>query len=372
MRAGAAAAPKPAAPSWPGIGLAATGSIAVLALLRGLPDPALPWVLLVAMALGAALVLLDFGFTAGFRALVAGSGAEPFAAALMVPAVAALVIIPVADGRDDYGRYVAPIGMALVLGAALFGVGMQLANGCGSGTLVAAGQGARRMWVALPFFCLGGVPGGILLPAALRLPAIGVIDLPAELGRWGGLAATELLIALAALLLLRGGLPPRRLLPAPAAIGALAALLFLVSGDPWGVTAALALWGAHAVQAVGLDLSGTDFWSSGWGGALLAQPVLMLHSSVSNLGLLLGALAAAAARGSLRHHQPIGGRGALGAAIGGLLMGVGARLSFGCNVGAFLGGTASGSLHGPVWALAALAGSWAGVRARPWFGMSRA
>ena len=33
----------------------------------------------------------------------------------------------------------------------------------------------------------------------------------------------------------------------------------------------------------------------------------------------------------------------LSAAIGGLLMGIGARLSFGCNIGAFLGGTASGS-----------------------------
>ena len=58
---------------------------------------------------------------------------------------------------DGYGRFVSPIGVSLIVGAAVFGIGMQITNGCGAGTLVAAGQGSRRMWVALPFFCLGGV-----------------------------------------------------------------------------------------------------------------------------------------------------------------------------------------------------------------------
>jgi hypothetical protein len=51
----------------------------------------------------------------------------------------------------------------------------------------------------------------------------------------------------------------------------------------------------------------------------------------------------------LRHRAALGWRGAAGAALGGLLMGIGARLSSGCNVGAFIGGAASGSLHGLVW-----------------------
>jgi uncharacterized membrane protein YedE/YeeE len=59
-----------------------------------------------------------------------------------------------------------------------------------------------------------------------------------------------------------------------------------------------------------------------------------------------------------------------GAALGGLLMGVGARLSFGCNVGAFIGGAASGSLHGDVWLLAVIPGRYLGIRLRPMFGLS--
>jgi uncharacterized protein len=51
------------------------------------------------------------------------------------------------------------------------------------------------------------------------------------------------------------------------------------------------------------------------------------------------------------------------------LLGYGARLAFGCNIGAFFSGIASGSLHGWVWLAAAFLGSMAGVRLRPFFGL---
>ena len=56
--------------------------------------------------------------------------------------------------------------------------------------------------------------------------------------------------------------------------------------------------------------------------------------------------------------------------LGGLLMGWGARLGFGCNIGAFVGGVASGSLHGWVWFPAALPGCLIGISLRPLFGLS--
>ena len=61
----------------------------------------------------------------------------------------------------------------------------------------------------------------------------------------------------------------------------------------------------------------------------------------------------------------------LAAAVGGLLMGWGARLGFGCNIGAFVGGVASGSLHGWIWFGAALCGCTIGIKLRPLFGLSR-
>lgn len=56
--------------------------------------------------------------------------------------------------------------------------------------------------------------------------------------------------------------------------------------------------------------------------------------------------------------------------LGGLIMGYGARMAFGCNIGAFFSGIASFSLHGWVWIVFALMGTWVGVRLRPLFGLS--
>jgi hypothetical protein len=55
--------------------------------------------------------------------------------------------------------------------------------------------------------------------------------------------------------------------------------------------------------------------------------------------------------------------------IGGLLLGYGARSSYGCNIGAFFSGIASGSLHGWLWIFCALPGNWIGIAFRPLFGM---
>ncbi|PLW72842.1 hypothetical protein C0036_10430, partial [Streptomyces sp. DJ] len=56
--------------------------------------------------------------------------------------------------------------------------------------------------------------------------------------------------------------------------------------------------------------------------------------------------------------------------VGGVLMGIGARMAGGCNIGAYLAGIASGSLHGWIWGAVALLGTWAGLRLRPLFGLA--
>ena len=63
-------------------------------------------------------------------------------------------------------------------------------------------------------------------------------------------------------------------------------------------------------------------------------------------------------------------RSLVAAVVGGLLLGYGARVAFGCNIGAYFSGIASGSLHGWMWLPAAFAGSALGTRMRPMFGLS--
>jgi uncharacterized protein len=55
---------------------------------------------------------------------------------------------------------------------------------------------------------------------------------------------------------------------------------------------------------------------------------------------------------------------------GGILMGYGAAIAFGCNIGAYFSGIASFSLHGWLWGIMALAGTWIGLRLRGLFGLT--
>jgi len=82
---------------------------------------------------------------------------------------------------------------------------------------------------------------------------------------------------------------------------------------------------------------------------------------VMDFGLVLGAFAAAGLAGSFRLRYRLSVREALTALLGGLAMGYGARIAYGCNIGAFFSGVASTSLHGWLWIAAALPGCWVGL-----------
>jgi hypothetical protein len=104
---------------------------------------------LLGAALGLVLYHAAFGFAAGWRAFVAeGRGANLRAQMLML-AVASAIFLPVLAEGSFFGRpaggAVAPAGVSVLVGAFLFGVGMQLGGGCASGTLYGVGGGSGRM-----------------------------------------------------------------------------------------------------------------------------------------------------------------------------------------------------------------------------------
>jgi hypothetical protein len=70
---------------------------------------------------------------------------------------------------------------------------------------------------------------------------------------------------------------------------------------------------------------------------------------------------AATLAGRLAIKKPASGRAILAALLGGALIGYGANLAFGCNMGAYFGGIASKSLHGWLWIVFALLGTKIGL-----------
>lgn len=86
-----------------------------------------------------------------------------------------------------------------------------------------------------------------------------------------------------------------------------------------------------------------------------------------NAGVLLGAFLAAAMAGKFSFEWRLPLLHWIAAILGGLMLGYGATIAFGCNIGAYFGGIASGSLHGWLWLVAAFAGSYLGTYLRPLF-----
>jgi uncharacterized membrane protein YedE/YeeE len=397
------ARPVPAAPQAPpaqrGVAVLGGALAAVLVAYTFLSQgPAQAALLLLGVGLGFALFHARFGFTSAWRQLMAVGQGKALRAHTVLLAATAILFAPflaagVSPTGVDVAGYVAPVGLGVLVGATVFGVGMQIAGACASGTLYAVGSGHTAILLALAGFVVGATVGAAHMGWWEATPFVGPVNLADVFGgTLGGLAVTLAVLALIAAATVVVG---RRKNPPPVQpvatttgvaravrgawplwLGALAIAVLnlgvlLVSGAPWGVTTAFALWGSKAAGALGIaDPSTWSFWS-GPRAAVLEGSVLAESTGLTNFGIMAGALIASALAGAFTLHRRVPGRLALGALIGGLLMGYGARLAYGCNIGAYLGGIASMSLHGWVWGVMALLGTWIGLRARPLFGLSR-
>ena len=147
-------------------------------------------------------------------------------------------------------------------------------------------------------------------------------------------------------------------------------LVTLVSaGHPWSITWGFTLWGAKAAALLGWDSTASTFWASGFQQQALQQYLWQDTTSVMNFGILCGASLAMILAGRKavifdRNWRPV-----VAAVVGGLMLGYGARIAYGCNIGAFISGAASTSLHGWIWIICALPGNWIGIKLRPYFNL---
>ena len=83
--------------------------------------------------------------------------------------------------------------------------------------------------------------------------------------------------------------------------------------------------------------------------AVPLQPIKRSYVVYLWIGIVLGAMLAAALAGRYAPVWRLPMRSLIAAIVGGLLLGYGARLAYGCNIGAYFSGILSGSLHGWLW-----------------------
>jgi hypothetical protein len=391
MQQAASAAPAPAAAPQFRVLVIAAAIALVLAWASAQSGARMVLLLALGALMGLTLYHAAFGFAGAFRALIERRSTRGVRAQLLMLAAATLLFAPALAGGTLFGREavgaIAPAGLQVAAGAFLFGIGMQLAGGCGSGTLYTAGGGSTRMLLVLVAFCAGGFWASLHMDAWARLPAPQAIALGEAFG-WTAAVLLQLATLGVLWVLLKRPrwsdadrpLPGRadlaRLVqgPWPLAAGALAlaALNFAtlaIAGHPWSITWAFTLWGAKSARLLGWDADSSPFWSADFQRQALDASVFADVTSVMDLGIVLGAFAAAGLAGRFLPRGALSAGAAAAALIGGLAMGYGARIAFGCNIGAFFSGVASTSLHGWLWVALALPGSWVGLRLRPLFGL---
>ncbi|QBE65436.1 YeeE/YedE family protein [Pseudoduganella lutea] len=344
--------------------------------------------------LGVSLYHAAFGFTSAWRVFIADGRGAGLRAQMLMLAIGVALFFPALAAGSLFGNpvtgLVSPAGTSVIVGAFIFGIGMQLGGGCASGTLYTVGGGSTRMIVTLVAFIAGSLIGTAHMPFWTSMPQLEPISAVKALGLAPALALNWLVFALIAAITVvvekrrHGKLVASHTQPAhtspwlhgpwPLVAGAVALVLLnfatlALSGRPWGVTSAFALWGAKGAALLGVDVGSWTYWSTGKNAAALAAPVWRDVTSVMDIGIVLGAMLAAALAGRYAPVWRIPLRSLVAAIVGGLLLGYGARLAYGCNIGAYFSGIVSGSLHGWLWLVVAFLGNVVGTRLRPLFGL---
>ena len=334
----------------------------------------------IGIGLGAVLAGRRFGFTTGWRMLVEDKDASGVMGQLLLLALAAALSMPLLGLFPELTAALGPPSVSLLVGAFVFGLCMQIADGCGSGTLYKAGLGIPMNAAILPLFALGSFLGSIHLDFWLDFGRTAPIGLVSEWGWQTALLATLAALAVLALAVrayvqrantqLQRPVPPllvRRWLIGAVLLAMLAALNLLLAGQPWGVVYGFGLWAAKVANATGtVDLAQNWFWSQPGNAQRLTETVLLDITSITNIGILGGALWVSANKPV--QAQALSGTQWLVALVAGLLLGYSSRLAFGCNVGAMLSGISTGSVHGWIWVPLAFAGTLVGLRVRNHFG----
>src|SRR5690606_36891324 len=102
--------------------------------------------------------------------------------------------------------------------------------------------------------------------------------------------------------IVRGSWP---LLVGAVVLGVLAGAVFLVSGGTWGVTYAFGLWGAKFLQLLGLHPETWAFWHQPGNAKALAGSVWQDKTTLTDVGIMIGAGLAAAAAGAWKFHTRV-------------------------------------------------------------------
>ncbi len=277
--------------------------------------------------------------------------------------------------------------LSALVGGSLFGLGMVLASGCGSKTLVRIGGGSLKSLVVLMVLGISAFATLKGVTAVLRVATVDrvVLDIPAgtSLAPWVA-AASGLSPALTALLLGlgiggslmlwamagRGFLTPGNLL-AGVGIGGLVVAMWWVSGHlghlsehPETLQEAFLATNSGRVEA--LSFVAPVAYLMDWLLFFSDKSKVLTMGITSTLGVVLGSWCMALATGNFRWEGFASTEDLANHLVGAALMGVGGVTAMGCTVGQGLSGLSTLSSSSLLAIVGILAGAVIALRYQVW------
>lgn len=322
--------------------------------------------LLVGAALGIVMQRGRFCVTGMIRDIWLNNSWRNLVALLIVISVHAIGLAALTSTgviSPDYSTF-APL--AVIGGGVLFGLGIILAGGCASGTWYRSGEGLVGSWLALGMYALSAaaMKYGVLndFYNAATSWDTGLTTLPELLGVspwWFAIGLSVLTLFLVRYFLAKDAARPKVELERPwykkplhmYTAGVLIGLLGVIA---WPLSAA-----TGRNYGLGITTPTADTLAYG----VTADPARMNWGTMLVLGILVGSFIAAKASGEFRIRVPDAVT-SVRSIVGGLMMGVGAALAGGCNVGNGMVETSLFSFKG--WVVLAAIAVGIGLGARWW------
>ncbi len=353
------------------------------------------------LLVGYALTRSRFGYAGGVKRIYMTGDKSLNEALYVMFVITALVIAAVhymairfnmdLDHMKIYAN-VKPLDIGVLIGGFLFGYGMIIAGGCASGTLTDLGEGNGRSLIAVLFYIVGAPIGHYLrhMHNEAGLENAGVkLYLPDAFGGVEKISAyilSVMAIAIGFLILyfitvnytkkrMKAGnyfepeyeeiekklpLDPDKgffsyqtyhklfierwsFMKGALIISIIFAFIYIAAGKAWGVTSSFTTAGVWLFSKLGIDFEAIGGFSKP---LKQAEDILHHAGTLRNFATVMGATIAFLLAGRFSLKFKFNKKDALIYALGGLLMGIGARLARGCNVGALYAAITSLSLHG--------------------------
>lgn len=145
-------------------------------------------------------------------------------------------------------------------------------------------------------------------------------------------------------------------------LGILNVILLFTTGSAWKVSTSFIYIGSWVLEKIGIDATRWYYFNVYANQLKPGDTYLNNSIIIMSIAIILGSLISVLFVSEFKFKKIKNKKQLLVALIGGILMGYGTRLSFGCNIGAYFSAIPSFSLHGWVYGIFMFIGAWIGSK----------